>query len=71
MARHWSQYAGSGLTDKQIRAADRIAQTLGYGDGLSAIAAANGISRSKATKESANRHKANQLIDRLFELKEQ
>ena len=51
MARHWSEYAGNGLTDRQIKAADAIAKEHELGDGLQAIATANGQSRSKTAKE--------------------
>jgi len=66
MARHWSQYAGGGLSDKQVRAADNIAAENELGDGLAAIAVANAISRSKATKQLDNKHHARQLMDTLF-----
>ena len=67
MARHWSAYAGAGLTDRQVKAADAIARSHGLGDGLDAIAKASGKSRSKAGKELANKHKARQLMDELFD----
>lgn len=47
-------------------AADKIAEAHSMRDGLDAIAKANGMSRSKATKTVSNKFQARQLMDNLF-----
>lgn len=66
MAQHWTSYTGQSLTDKQVRALDSMARTHGMADGLAVLAAANGLSRSKAGKLAADRHKVRDLLDEAF-----
>lgn len=66
MARHWTTYTTAALTDRQIRALDAMADAHGLSDGLDAVAKANGLSRSKASRELANRFQAKRLVDETF-----
>jgi len=68
MARHWTEYTGAALTPRQIRAMDVLAERLGYGDGLSLLAHANGVSRSKAGRMLRNSFQAQQMADKAFQL---
>jgi|GEM_PF-2598047 len=68
MARHWTEYTGAALTPRQIRAMDVLADRLGYGDGLSLIAYANGVSRSKAGRMLGNSFQAQKMVDKAFQL---
>jgi hypothetical protein len=66
MARHWSSYTNPALSDKQVRALDRMGQAHGIGDGLDVLARANDLSRSKAGKMAADRFQVAAMVDAAF-----
>jgi len=68
MARHWSEYARPGLTSRQVQVLDRWADGLDIGDGLDLLALANGLSRSKAARQVANRFAAQRMMDAAVQL---
>jgi hypothetical protein len=68
MARHWSEFCGGNVTDRQGYALDKKADELGLGSGLMLIMKANGnLSSSKAQKKMAgSRIVARQMMDAAF-----
>ncbi|MDD3494008.1 MAG: hypothetical protein PHZ19_11000 [Candidatus Thermoplasmatota archaeon] len=67
MAKHWSTYGGKGLSDRQIFAIDKMAKENGFADGLEIIRSVNNMSRSKASTQLADKFRAKELVDNVFE----